>query len=77
MFVNEIIIYNNKKVINILNSLMIEYEDVFINIKNIINIFEYQWMSISFKSDIKAKSSKVYSFNHKNKEIIDVIFNKL
>ena len=42
MLNNEIIIYNNEKIINVFNSLMIEYEDVFINIENIINIFENQ-----------------------------------
>ena len=38
MLINKIIIYNNEKIINIFNFLMIEYKNVFTNIENIINI---------------------------------------
>ena len=34
-------------------------------------------MFISLKLEAKTKSLKVYSFDYKNKEIVDVIFDKL
>ena len=34
-------------------------------------------MFISLKLEVKIKSLKVYSLNHKNKEIVDVTFDKL
>ena len=71
------IIYENNKIVHILSSLITEFEDVFIDIENIINISENQWMFISLKSEIKTKSLKVYSLDHKNKEVVDVIFDKL
>ena len=42
MLINEIIVYENDEIIHILSSLMIEFENVFIDIKNIINISENQ-----------------------------------
>ena len=42
MLINEVIVYENNKIIYILSSLMIEFENVFIDIKDIINIFENQ-----------------------------------
>ena len=34
-------------------------------------------MPISLKPEVKIKPSKVYSFDYNNKEIVDIIFDKL
>ena len=42
MLINEIIIYENNEIVYILSFLIIEFENVFIDIEDIINIFENQ-----------------------------------
>ena len=74
---NRVIVYENEITFNTLSAIVAEFKDVFTNSKNIINLSEDQWISISLKADTIIKSFKVYSLNYKNREVIDAIFNKL
>ena len=42
IFSNDVIVYDNNEAFYIFNSVVIKYENVFINSKNIIDIFEKQ-----------------------------------
>ena len=42
ILLNEIIVYKNKDIFNILNIIIIKFEDIFTNIENIINLSENQ-----------------------------------
>ena len=42
VLINKIIIYENDEIMHILSFLIIEFENVFVDIENIINIFKNQ-----------------------------------
>ena len=61
------------ELINLVNS----YQNIFRDFDFIVNIFENEWMFINFKFEIVLKFNKVYSLEIKNRNFIDVIFDKL
>ena len=47
------------------------FSKIWQNINNTINILSFQWMFISTISDAKFFAIKIYSFNSKNKKILN------
>ena len=74
---NGVTVYGNEEVYKVLSSVVAEYEDVFTDSGATINIPEEQWMPIPLKPDAKAKPSKVYPLDQKDREIVDATFDKL
>ena len=77
VYSNDVIIYDQSKTIETISTLIVEYQNLFID-KNIINdILEQKWMLINFKFNVVIKSIKIYSLNQRNREIVDITFDKL
>ena len=75
---NGVTIYaRNTEAARALSQVALEFEDVFIDTGNTIDIPEEQWMPIPLKSDAKAKPSKVYPLGQKDREVVDATFDKL
>ena len=74
---NNVIVYNFSKTIDSLTVLIDEYQDFFIDKSITMNISKKKWMSINFKVDAEVKSIKIYSLKHKNRKIVNDIFDKL
>lgn len=77
---NDIIIHRfNDIVVQIFKNFIKKYFDLWKNI-DFAKVSKQHWMRISFKFDSKkriSKKIKIYSLNTKNRELIDVIFDKL
>lgn len=74
---NGVTIYGGEDAVSTLGSVVAEYEDVFIDTGATIDIPEEQWMPIHLLPGTKAKSSKVYPLGQKDREVVDVTFDKL
>ena len=75
---NDITIFDDSFVFNRLFIVTKTYFDIWRDIeKNIVNIFENQWMFISILSNAKSNVNKIYSFNSKNKQMINKKFDRL
>ena len=72
---NDVIVYEAEmfELTNLMNS----YQNIFRNSDSIVDIFEDEWMFINFKFEIVSKLNKVYSLEIKNRNFIDVTFDKL
>ncbi len=79
IFVDEITIYETSKIRQRLFITINEFKSsLWDKIENIMmNVFENEWMSITLKSDVKIETTKVYSMNSSEKDLIDETFNKL
>ena len=75
VLLNDVIMYEIEifKLINLMNS----YQNIFRDFDFIVNIFENEWMFINFKFKIVFKFNKIYFLKIKNRNFIDVIFDKL
>ena len=58
-------------------NLMNNYQNIFRDFDFIVNIFENEWMFINFKFETVFKFNKMYFLKVKNRNFIDVIFDKL
>ena len=58
---------------NLVNS----YQNIFRDSDFIVNISENEWMLINFKFEVVSKLNKMYSLEVKDRNFIDVIFDKL
>ena len=80
IFENDVIIHRfNKNAVKTFTDLIIEYLDLWKNI-DFVQLFQKNWMRISFKSDWKQRifdKTKIYSLNKKNRKFVDEIFDKL
>ena len=72
---NDVIVYEAKmfELINLMNN----YQNIFRDFDSIVDIFEKKWMSINLKIDAMSKFNKMYLLNVKDRNFIDVIFDKL
>ena len=61
VFLNDIIIYKNDNVTNILTIIVIEFKDVFTNFKNIINLLSIRL--INYKIFIKFIINDIFIIN--------------
>ena len=74
---NNVIVYNESNVIIRITKIINVFFTIWSDQKIIVDIFENQWMSITLKSNVKFKSIKIYSINIKDREIINIIFDKM
>ena len=72
---NDVIVYEVEmfELINLMNN----YQNIFRDFDFIVNIFENEWMFINFKFETVFKFNKMYFLKVKNRNFIDVIFDKL
>ena len=77
IYSNDIIIYNKSNAIYSLATLIDEYQNLFIDKNITINISKAKWMSVNLKSNVVTKSTKIYFLKQKNRDVMNVIFNKL
>ena len=72
---NDVTMYETEifELINLINN----YQNKFRDFDFIVNIFENEWMFINFKFETVFKFNKMYFLKVKNRNFIDVIFDKL
>ena len=72
---NDVTMYETKmfELVNLVNS----YQNIFRDFDFIVDIFEDEWMFINFKFEVVFKFNKMYSLEVKNRNFIDVTFDKL
>ena len=64
ILLNDITIYNkNKKTLNIFNTIILKFKNIFINIKSIIDILKKKKILILLRLNAKIKFFKIYSLN--------------
>ena len=76
VYFNNVIVYNSSKTIIFITILINEYQNFFVDKKTTIDISKKK-MFINLKTNAITKSTKIYSFEYKNKKIINKTFNKL
>lgn len=74
---NGVTVYGDDEAFRAFSSVVTEYEDVFTDSGNTIDIPEDQWMPIPLKPNVTVKPSKVYPLGHKDREVVDATFDKL
>ncbi len=73
---NDVTIYDITQIITAIAEIVNSY-DIWTDKRNIVNIFEENWMSITLTFEIKIFLTRVYSLSTKDKKLIDEIFDKL
>ena len=75
--INEITIHDFfRQTINVFINLLNEYVNIWTN-QDFVKLSEKNWMKLSLKSDWEKKKVKVYSFDSRDKKIIDSTFDEL
>ncbi len=73
---NDVTIYDITQIIIAIAEIVNSY-NIWTDKRNIVNIFEENWMSITLTFEIKIFLTRVYSLSTKDKKLIDEIFDKL
>ena len=77
ILLNEITVYETSNVTATLKTVVEKYFTLWTDDEKIINISSKKWMSIDLKQNAKIATAKVYPLGSKEKEIIDLKFDKL
>ena len=75
---NGVTIYGGSaEAIQVLKSVVAEYEDIFRDSGATIDIPEEEWMPIPVRPDAKIKACKVYPLGQRDRDVVDATFDKL
>ena len=75
---NGVTIYGGSaEAIQVLKSVVAEYEDIFRDSGATIDIPEEEWMPIPVRPDAKVKACKVYPLGQRDRDVVDATFDKL